>query len=80
MPTDIIAGSTIASTSKGSLSAVLITSKAFVVAHPIGMAVTGGALLGIGGYVSLGKYLSNRKEKKALLKQAANNVVAAQAT
>lgn len=69
----------ISSSAKGSLSAVLATSKAFVVAHPIGMAVAGGALLGIGGYVSMGRYLSKRKQKRELAKQVADNTDAAQA-
>lgn len=60
----------IGSTAKGSLSAVLATSKAFVVAHPMGMAVAGGALLGIGGYVSMGRYFSKRKQKKEAIQAA----------
>lgn len=73
MSTELIAGST-----KGSLSAVLATSKAFVVAHPMGMAVAGGALLGVGGYVSLGRYFSKRKQKRAVMKQALENAAETQ--
>ena len=69
MSTEII-GST---TTKGSLSAVLATSKAFIVAHPMGMAVAGGALLGIGGYVSMGRYFSKRKQKREAIKSALEN-------
>lgn len=76
MSTEIITATT--ASAKGSLSAVLATSKAFVVAHPMGMAVTGGALIGIGGYVALGRYFSKRKEKRETLKQAVDNAVAAQ--
>lgn len=73
MSTELISGS-----AKGSLSAVLATSKAFVVAHPMGMAVAGGALLGVGGYVSLGRYFSKRKEKRELAKQIQASTAAAQ--
>ena len=59
----------IASSANGSFSAVLATSKAFIVAHPIGMAVAGGALLGIGSYVTLGRYFSKRKQKREIVKQ-----------
>lgn len=74
MPAELISSS-----ANGSLSAVLATSKAFVVAHPIGMAVAGGALLGIGSYVSLGRYFSKRKQERELAKQVSNNADAVQA-
>ena len=59
----------IASSANGSFSAVLATSKAFIAAHPIGMAVAGGALLGIASYVSLGRYISKGKQKRQIVKQ-----------
>lgn len=64
MSTELISGA-----AKGSASAVLAASKAFVVVHPIGMAVAGGALLGIGSYVSVGRYFSKRKQKREAIKQ-----------
>jgi hypothetical protein len=56
--------------SNGSLAAVTGATKAFVLAHPIGMAVVGGALLGLGTYYALGKLFGKKKA-------AAPNAVAA---
>lgn len=53
--------------SKGSFGAVISATKAFIVTHPIGIAITGGALLGIGTYYTANKYLSKRKAKKLSL-------------
>jgi hypothetical protein len=47
--------------SNGSLAAVGSATKAFVLAHPIGMAVAGGALLGLGTYYVLGKMFGKKK-------------------
>lgn len=66
----------VGSSAKGTLSAVLSSSKAFAVAHPMGMAVAGGALLGIVGYKSMGRYLSKRKQKKENIKAALETVAA----
>ena len=49
MSAEVIAGS-----AKGSITAVLGASKAFVVAHPMGMAVAGGVFLGMGVLVGGG--------------------------
>jgi hypothetical protein len=46
--------------SNGTLAAVLGAGKAFVLAHPIGMAATGGALLGLGTYYILRKTFSKK--------------------
>jgi len=46
--------------SKGSLAAVTGATKAFVAAHPIGMAATGGALLGLGAYYILRKMFGKK--------------------
>ena len=55
--------------SKGSLASVVsslanvgMTTKAFVIAHPISMAATGGAVLGIIVYRSLSKRRAKKKE------------------
>lgn len=74
MSTEVIA----TTSANGSFSAVLASSKAFVVAHPMGMAVAGGALIGIGSYAYLGRYLSKRKQKRALIKQNLDNAAATQ--
>ena len=72
MSTEVIA----TTSANGSFSAVLATSKAFVVAHPMGMAVAGGALIGIGGYAYLGHYLAKRKQKREIMKQTVATQVA----
>jgi hypothetical protein len=46
--------------SHGSLAALSGAAKAFVLAHPIGMAATGGALLGLGTYYVLRKTFSKK--------------------
>lgn len=55
-------GTEVATGSSGTLAAigsslanVGTATKAFVLAHPMGMAAVGGALLGIGAYYALGK-------------------------
>jgi hypothetical protein len=47
--------------SHGSLVAVGTATKAFVLAHPIGMAVAGGAVLGLGTYYVLRKMFGKNK-------------------
>lgn len=74
MSTEVIAGST-----KGSLVAVLGASKAFVVAHPMGMAVAGGAFLGMGGLAATRRYFSKRKQKREAKQQILDNAAAVQA-
>lgn len=55
----------------GSLLNVGSTTAAFVVAHPIGMAVTAGAVLGVGAYVTLGKVFRKKKEPEAVQESVA---------
>lgn len=50
----------VAATPSGSLTAVGTAIKAFVVAHPMAMAATGGALLGITAYHFAGKIFSKK--------------------
>jgi membrane protein DedA with SNARE-associated domain len=45
----------------GSLAAVTGAAKAFVALHPIGVAVTSGAVLGMGTYYLLGKIFGKKK-------------------
>lgn len=52
--------------SNGSFTAVAGATKAFVLAHPIGMAVAGGALLGLGTYYALGKMFGKKKAAPTL--------------
>jgi hypothetical protein len=44
----------------GTLASVGAATKAFVVTHPIGIAVAGGALLGITSYYMLGKVFKKK--------------------
>lgn len=46
----------------GSFAAVTGATKSFVAAHPIGMAVAGGALLGFGTYYVLRKMFGKKKD------------------
>ncbi|MCP4696688.1 MAG: hypothetical protein GY862_07550 [Gammaproteobacteria bacterium] len=57
-----MAGTEVASTGAASTAKATIT--AYLVAHPIGVAVVGGVLIGVGAYY-LGKTLANRKNKEA---------------
>jgi phosphotransferase system glucose/maltose/N-acetylglucosamine-specific IIC component len=41
------------------------TIKAFLVAHPIGVAVVGGALVGTGTYYLMNKFLKKKEEPAA---------------
>ena len=59
MTTEIVAG-------KGSFSALMGTTKAFVAAHPIGMAMLAGGVIGIVSYKSISGRLNAKKDKKAL--------------
>jgi type VI protein secretion system component VasF len=42
----------------GSLAAVGTAAKAFVLAHPIGLSIAGGVLLGVGAYWGMQRLLS----------------------
>lgn len=68
MATEVV---TLAGSSNGSLASVSSAlagvgsaGKAFVLAHPTTMAVTGGVLLGMGAYYTLGKVF--RKKEPAM--------------
>lgn len=50
-----------AASQNGSFAAVTGATKAFALAHPIGMAVAGGAVLGLGTYYVLGKIFGKKK-------------------
>lgn len=50
-----------AASQNGSFTAVTGAAKAFAIAHPIGMAVAGGAVLGLGTYYVLGKIFGKKK-------------------
>lgn len=47
--------------SNGSLAAIGTATKAFVLAHPMGMAAAGGALLGVASYYALGKVFKKKE-------------------
>ena len=49
-------------TSNGSLSSLGATTKAFILAHPLSMAATGGALVGVLVYRSFSKRRAKKKE------------------
>lgn len=66
-----------AAASKGTLASVgssLLnvgsTTTAFAVAHPIGLAVTGGAFLGVGAYLALGKMFRKKDKEPVLVEEA----------
>jgi hypothetical protein len=52
----------LASAAPGSLAAVGTAAKAFVLVHPIGMSLAGGALLGAGAYWGIGKLLRKKAQ------------------
>lgn len=62
---------------KGTIGAVGGAAKAFAVAHPIGMAVAGGALLGLGAYYAAGKLLKKKPAPAQAEAAPAETVVAA---
>ncbi|MEN8220217.1 MAG: hypothetical protein ABFS56_28475 [Pseudomonadota bacterium] len=47
------------------LTATTGTVKAFLLAHPVGIAVVGGALVGTGTYYLMGKLLKKKEEPAA---------------
>lgn len=57
-----MAAEVVASTAgNGSAAAVGTAAKAFVLAHPLGMAAAGGVLLGMGTYHLLGKAFKKKE-------------------
>jgi hypothetical protein len=71
MTTQIVAG-------KGSFTALMGATKAFITAHPIGMAMLAGGVIGVVSYKTISGRLSARKDRKALA--AIQDSAAAQAT
>lgn len=61
--------------SNGSLASVGTAAKAFALSHPMGMAVAGGALLGVASYYALGKVF--KKKEAAAPAQAEATTAAA---
>jgi pantothenate kinase len=49
----------------GSLAALGTAAKAFVLAHPVGMSLVGGALLGAGAYWGIEKLLRKKEQAPA---------------
>lgn len=47
----------------GSLASIGTATKAFALAHPITLAVTGGVLLGAGTYYAVGRLFKKKKTK-----------------
>lgn len=65
MPTEIAAtagGNGSLASVGSSIANVGATTKAFALVHPIGLAIAGGALLGIGTYYALGKVLKKKEQ------------------
>jgi len=52
-----------ATTSKSSLASMGTATKAFVLAHPVGVAIVGGALIGVGAYYVVKKIRGKDKEQ-----------------
>ena len=55
----------------GSFAAVGTVAKAFVLAHPVGMSLAGGALLGAGAYWGIEKLLRKKEQAPAAAEPAA---------
>lgn len=55
---------TTAATTQPALTATAGSVKAFLLAHPVGVAIVGGALVGVGAYYLM-KRFSNKEEKPA---------------
>lgn len=53
-----------------SLANVGTASKAFVLAHPMGMAAAGGVLLGVGAYYAIGKMFGKKEKAESLQPEA----------
>jgi len=49
----------------GAVTAGTTGIKAFVLAHPVGLTIVGGALLGIGGYYAAAKLLRKKDDAPA---------------
>lgn len=64
-----MAGAVVSAISPGSFAAVASAGKAFIISHPIGMAMTGGALLGTGSYILTRRYFAKRKLRKESAKE-----------
>jgi hypothetical protein len=67
--TKTMATQALSTAAPGSLAAVGTAAKAFLLTHPIGMSLAGGALLGAGAYWGIGKLL--RKKAQAPLAEPA---------
>ncbi|NOS89906.1 MAG: hypothetical protein HOP34_15455 [Methylococcaceae bacterium] len=50
----------VVATSKGTLAAIGTAAKTLVLAHPVSVAVVGGALIGWGTYYAVGKYIAKK--------------------
>jgi hypothetical protein len=61
METEVATAAGSAAASNGSLAGVTTAAKAFLLAHPLGVAVAGGALLGMGTYWAFGKVFGKKK-------------------
>jgi len=55
----------IVATSKSSLASMGTATKAFVLAHPVGVAIVGGVLIGAGAYYVVKKFQGKDKEQAA---------------
>lgn len=62
-------GSTLSSIGS-SLASIGTASKAFALAHPMGMAAAGGVLLGLGTYYALGKMFGKKKTAEPVMAAA----------
>ncbi|NKB78287.1 MAG: hypothetical protein GKR96_14960 [Gammaproteobacteria bacterium] len=62
----------IGSAVKAPASGILGTTKAFILAHPVGVSIAAAVLLGLGGK----RYFSKRKQKKAAADAALGDAAA----
>jgi|GEM_PF-5614330 len=56
--------SNVVSGSAGAIAGVGTAARAFTLGHPIGLAITGGIIVGIGAYYAANKYWLNKDEAK----------------
>jgi len=54
----------LAGSSKGHLASMGAGTKAAAFAHPVGLAIAGGILIGVGAYYAVSKYRKNKAQKE----------------
>jgi len=60
-----MAAETLLAGTKGHLASMGTGTKVAAFAHPVGLAIAGGILIGAGAYYAISKYRNNKAEKSA---------------